>query len=197
MNILKGNKGSTLLVVLVLSAVALVVAAGLIYMVTEGTNISGSSKRYKTAYEAGKAGADVMYEIINARGNPNIPLTNFSISSTLTATAGKLFIATSNWPNTYDTSITIDPTNPNMYDASFDLGNYKVYAKITDTVLGNSAANAGSKSRFHSGGVINARAPGIAEISVPSYPYLYAIEVLATNAANPLERAKISILYQY
>jgi hypothetical protein len=35
------------------------------------------------------------------------------------------------------------------------------------------------------------------EIRVMSYPYLYTIEVDAENTANPSERAKFSILYQY
>ncbi len=197
MKIAKDNKGSTLLVVLVLSAVALVIAAGLLYMVMQGTKVSSSSKWYKTAYEASKAGADVMYEIINARGNPGIPLTNFSLSSTLTSTAGKLFTSTANWPSSYDSSVSINPSNANSYDASFDLGNYRAYAKITDTVQGNSAPGGGSASRFHTGGTSTARAGGTGDIMVPSYPYLYAIEILATNPTNPLERAKMSILYQY
>jgi hypothetical protein len=197
MKILKDNKGSTLIVVLVLSSVALIIAAGLIYMVTEGTKISGSSKRYKTAYEAGKAGADVMYQIINTGGAAAIPLANFSIASTLTSSVGKLSKATADWPTTYDTSVAIDPADINSYDASFDLGGYKVYAKITDTVPGNSAPGGGSGSKFHSGGVTNAKANGMGDITVPSYPYIYAIEVLASNAADPMERSKVSILYQY
>jgi hypothetical protein len=172
----------------------------MINMVTEGTKMSGSAKRYKTAYEAGKAGADVMYQVIMARGNPGIPLTNFSLSTRLTSSPGKLSSKTADWPTTYDSSITIDPADANTFDVSFDLGEYRAYAKITDTVVGNSSAGGGgggSGTEFSTGGTINAKKDGEAEIAVPSYPYLYAIEILAAKVANPLERAKVSILYQY
>lgn len=143
------DKGSTLIVVLVLSAVALFVTAGLIYMLIESTKISGSMKRFKTAGEAGRAGAEVMYQLINARANPGIPLANFTICDSnrlFNQTTGKLFVPTANWPAGTDSSITIDPANTNTYDTRFDLGDnptYRVFAKITDTVKGNSASDGG------------------------------------------------------
>ncbi len=211
MRILKDKKGSTLLVVLVLSAVALVVAAGLLYMLTQGTKTSGSSKRYKTALEAGRAGADVVRQLINSRPTTSapfsIPLANFTVvdNNRLTNSAtGKLYASTANWPVTSpigtNTSISIDPLNNSTYDVSFSLGNpaYTVYAKITGAVKGNSASGGG---RLHGGGTGDAKWSGgggtSGSISAPSSPFLYSIEVLALNASNPLERAKLSILYQY
>ncbi len=211
MRILKDKKGSTLLVVLVLSAVALVVAAGLLYMLTQGTKTSGGSKRYKTALEAGRAGADVVCQLINARPTTSavfsILLANFTVvdNNRLTnAATGKLYAPTANWPVTspigINTSISIDPSNNSTYDVSFDLGNpaYTVYAKITGAVKGNSA---GSGGRLHGGGTGDAKSSGSGgtsgSISAPSNPYLYSIEILALNAANPQERAKLSVLYQY
>lgn len=198
-------KGSTLLVVLVLSAVALVVTAGLIYMLTESTKMSGSMKRFKTASEAGRAGAEVMYQLINARADPGIPLTNFSICDSnrlFNQTTGKIFVATANWPVATDRSITIDPDNTNTYDMRFDLGDspaYRVFVKITDTVKGNTASAAGSAGAggtpLHKHGVVaNA---GSNEIVATSYPFIYTIEIVSQNTTNPQERAKLSIVYQY
>jgi hypothetical protein len=201
--LLSTERGIALVIVLVLSAILLAVMAGLIYMVTVGTQISGMEKRYKTALEAGVGGTDVTYEMIAARGNPNIPNINFSFSSSFTSACmdDKLNRATSstNWNDCTDyanaTSLTIDPTVPASYDMTFQLGaapfpTYTVYAKIVDTVEGNSGGDEG----LLKGGVVTSN-PG--EVTVVSVPYLYTIEIDSQNAANPQERAKLSILYQY
>ena len=78
---------------------------------------------------------------------------------------------------------------------SFDLGaspypTYRVYTKIVDTVEGNSGPDTG----LMKGGVVSL---GQGEVQVVSRPYLYTIEVDAENSANPSERSKLSILYQY
>ena len=75
----------------------------------------------------------------------------------------------------------------------FDLGTtttYRVYAKIVDTVEGNSGGDEG----LVKGGVVLS---STGEVSVLSIPYLYTIELDAENPANPYERAKFSIIYQY
>jgi hypothetical protein len=66
---------------------------------------------------------------------------------------------------------------------------YTVFSKIVDTVEGNSGGDEG----LLKGGVVSSSG----EIKVMSIPYLYTIEVDAENAANPSERSKYSILYQY
>jgi hypothetical protein len=197
-----GNeKGIALVMVLILSAIALAIMAGLIYMITAGTQISGMQKRYKTALEAGKGGADVIYQLIAARGDPNIPITNFLITVTASNVGGvdcltpKLNSATSNWPAVCSSTLTIDPNTQSSYDMRFDLGaspfpTYTVYGKIVDTVEGNSGVDEGLLGK----GVVSA---GSGEVTVVSRPYLYTIEVDAENQANPSERAKLSILYQY
>ncbi len=89
----------------------------------------------------------------------------------------------------------IVPGTSTTYDMKFSLGGslypaYTAYAKIVDTVEGNSGGDEGLIGK----GVVSS---GSGEISVLSRPYLYTIEVDAENAANPSERAKLSILYQY
>src|SRR4030042_6763671 len=73
MKLLRNEKGITLVIVLILSLVALSIISSLIFMITTGTQLSGLQKRYKTALEAGMGGADITYQVIGARGNPNIP----------------------------------------------------------------------------------------------------------------------------
>ncbi len=64
---LLNEKGIALVMVLVLSAVVLAIMAGLIYMVTSGTQVSGIQKRYKTAIEAGVGGANITFQVIKLK----------------------------------------------------------------------------------------------------------------------------------
>jgi len=189
---LRNEKGIALVMVLVLSAIALAIMAGLIYMITSGTQISGIQKRYKTALEAGVSGADVTFQLITLRGDPGIPSINYFRNISDTCLTDKLIKSTINWNASCDSSITVSDT---FYDMRFDLGaapspTYRVYSKIVDTVLGNSGGDEGLLKT----GVVLVN-PG--EVQVMSMPYLHTIEVDAQNLANPAERAKLSILYQY
>ncbi len=191
------EKGIALVMVLILSAISLAIMAGLLYMVVTGTQISGMQKRYNTALEAGTAGIDVTYQVIAARiDNPATLqtnfnfLTNFVVTASQTCLNNKLLMPTSAWNAACNSLLTIDPTVPSTYDMSFDLGTYTAYAKIVDTVEGNSGGDEGLLKH----GVVSA---GSGEITVMSIPYLYTIEVNAEATTNPAERAKLSILYQY
>ena len=186
------NRGIALVIVLILSAIGLATMAGLIYMVTSGTQISGIQKRYNTALEAGIGGVDVTYQVIGARGDPGIPLDNFLITASTTCLDNKLNFETSVW-GACDSSLTIIPGTTTTYDVTFDIGTapvYTVYAKIVDTVEGNSGGDEG----LLKSGVVSSNS---GEVTVMSIPYLYTIEIDAQNAANPAERAKLSVLYQY
>jgi hypothetical protein len=207
MRILNNKKGATLVVVLILAAVALVISAGLLYMVIEGTKVSGGAKKYATACEAAIGGAGPVYELINNRADPGLPLPGWTVNGGLGAgsrlfdsATGKLYVPPTLWLATSDSSITIDGANPATFDVSFRLGAYAVYAKISSTVQGNSGEGAGV-GPWHSGGSINSRlgggGGGSSNIVVQSFPYLYSIEILSQNAANPVERCKLSILYQF
>jgi hypothetical protein len=89
-----------------------------------------------------------------------------------------------------NSSSTINPSVSTSYDMSTVLGTYTVYAKIVDTVDGNSGADEGLVKT----GVVNA---GSGEVTVMSVPYLYTIEVLSQSTTNATERSKLSVLYQY
>jgi hypothetical protein len=189
------EKGIALAMVLILAAIGLAVMAGLLYMLTMGTQISGMQKRYRTAVEAGIGGVDITYQVIQARGNPTIPNISFLINPNIgTCLDTKLNNPTSAWGGC-NSSLAIDPAGNNQsYDMTFTLPGagttYTVYSKIVDTVEGNSGGDIG----LTKGGVVNTNS---GEVSLVSIPYLYTLELDVQNAANRSERAKFSVLYQY
>ncbi len=190
---LRNERGLALVVVMIFSAVALAIMAGLIYMVTSGTQISGIQKRYKTALEASSGGAEVIYLMIGQRGDPGISLSNFSITASSTCLTDKLNKNTSSWDSSCSSSLTINPSSSTTYDMTFQLGTspvYTVYTKIVDTVEGNSGGDEG----LLKSGVVSTNT---GEVTVKSIPYLYTIEIHTENTSNPAERAKLSVLYQY
>ncbi len=63
------DKGIALVMVLLLSTIALAIMAGLIYMITAGTQASGLQKRYKTAHDAGIGGIDLTFDLIDQWGS--------------------------------------------------------------------------------------------------------------------------------
>ncbi|MCX5718779.1 MAG: hypothetical protein NT055_02225 [Nitrospirae bacterium] len=216
LQVLTNQKGIALVMVLVISAIALAIMAGLIYMITSGTQISGMQKKYKTALEAGLGGADITYQLIALRGEtsatdnfrstlptlsifittPNTcvtrSITKCTTIGSYTGIATKFNLPTECWSGC-DSVSTFDPATPGTYDMRFDLGmapTYRGFAKIVDTTLGNSG---GDEGLLKTGVVLTN--PG--EVTVVSVPYFYTIEVDAENQANPAERAKLSILYQY
>lgn len=216
----KTERGVVLLMVLILSAVALAVMTALIYMTTIGTQTSGVQKRYRTALEAGLAGADVFTQIITMRGDTSLfpdlgpvdevpaACTGTSLISSLTYTGIRTKILTAatgttgaaNWSNSCDQKLLIDRTDATTYDLSFSLGTspnpvYNVYAKIVDAVEGNtgSGSNSGNNLLGTQGVVAN----GSGEVAVRRIPYLYTIEIDAQNAnQGSTERAKLQVLYQ-
>lgn len=201
LGIIHSERGIALVMVLILSAISLAIMAALVYMITAGTQISGVQKRYRTALEAGLGGKDITYQVLAARGDPQIDNINFLINPNIGGClATKLNLPTSGW-GACNSSMSINPAGDlTSYDFSFQLQginyfgvqpiDYIVYSKIVDTVEGNSGGDIG----LTKGGVVNTNS---GEVSMVSIPYLYTIEVEAENAANRAERAKLSILYQY
>jgi hypothetical protein len=189
MNILRNEKGFALAIVLVLAAIALVLTLGMLFLVGQGSFVSGQQMRYRTAVEAGKGGAGAMLQLISSRGNITTPYTNQVVPDPVTL-GTKLTQRTSAWGGGVDNSITINPTDNTSYDMRVDLGAYRVYTKIVDAVEGNSGGDEGLLKTA----VVNS---GSGEVVVMSIPYLYTIEVLSQSPSNPVERSKLSALYQY
>jgi hypothetical protein len=223
-SIVRNEKGIALAMMLILAAVALLIMAGLLYIITSSTQISGMQKRYKTALDAGFGGANISYQFISFRGDP-IDTSSFqtllsSINPVITTPDGsgtgdcsgtdisgvpyhglaaKLMTPTYRngvriWSADCDSTMSIIPGTTISYDMQFEVpgspSNYIVYAKIVDTVEGNSPADKGLGGE----GVV---VSGGGVVTVMKMPYLYTMEMQAQSVTNPSERAKLSILYQY
>ena len=70
---LRNEKGLALVMVLILSLIALTIISTLIFMVTQGTKVSGFYKRYATSLDAGYGGAEIATSLIYNRGELVIP----------------------------------------------------------------------------------------------------------------------------
>lgn len=219
-SLVRSEKGLALVTVLILSLITLAVITTLIYMVIQGTRISGVYKRYETAREAAAGGSEIGADLVRNRGALNdIPSLNMSGDSTATAgvflscdcgdpddpndnrdsnnvrtcLCDKLCDATVDWPG--GCSITLDPTD--TPDLEFDLTGinttYHVSAKIVDTIRGNSDVSAAGEELGGSGVVSSSS--GI--ITPPPMPYLLRVEINSEDIVNQVERARLSTLYAY
>lgn len=190
MKILRNEKGFAMAFVLILAAVALGMTLAMLLMMGRGSYVSGQQKRFHTAVEAGRGGMEAMLQLIATQGIPGTPYANLVLNASDNSTflQRKLNIPTDNWVG-LDSAVAIDPNDNTTYDVRLDLGTYRAYGKIVHTVPGNSAPDEG----LQKGGVTDPNVGG----EVVSYPYLYTVEVLAQSAANPTERSKLSVLYQY
>ena len=171
--------------VLILAAITLAMTMAMLFMSGQGSFVSGQQKRYRTAGEASRGGMEAMFQVISDRGIQTVPYTNQVIGATLVS---KLAFPTTTWAG-LDNTMTINPTDNTSYDMRVDLGIYRVYTKVVDTIDGNSGADLGLE-KFGTGS-------GSGEVTVVSVPYLYTIEVLAQSVNNPTDRSRVSVLYQY
>ncbi len=212
---IRSERGAVLVVVVILSAIALLFMTTLIYMITVGTQVTGMEKRYRTVHDAAFGGWEIMSQLLGTRGGNAAQTAFTSLYSNLTASVttpggcqatvaglatpytslqAKLMAPSTSWVGCNQT-ISIDPKgDPSSYDLVMTLGaspSYNVYGKVVNTVTGNSG---GDTSGLIGSGVVSSAS---GEVSVVPRPYLYTIEIDAENASNPAERAKLSILYQY
>ena len=186
MNPLRNEKGFALAFVLILAAIALVMTLGMLFMVGRGSYVSGQQLRYRTAVEAARGGVEATLQMVGSRGNLTVPYTNLAVDNNVVT---KLETPTAGWGG-LDSAIAIDPLTPATYDMRIDLGAYRVYSKVVDTVPGNS----GAYEPLVKTAVVNT---GSGEVVVMSIPYLYTIEVLSQSQTNATERSRFSVLYQY
>jgi len=56
---IRNNKGVALVTSLMLTLISLTIIMALMYMITQSTQVSGASKRYKTALDAGYGGSEL------------------------------------------------------------------------------------------------------------------------------------------
>lgn len=210
MRYLGNEKGMALVMSLVLAVVTLAFSAALIFMITQGTRMSGLEKIYASALDAGKGGVEVITQAIDDGGD--IDISGLTIPNTLCLNE-KLYKKTAYWNLDLD-----DPAHPplgdeNTYckisgpamsedasvapDMELTIGSgqntYRIYLKITETIDGNSSpvkggiVGSGGTTIKSTGGQVTVSAVvegGAASSStiVPMHvPFLYNIEVLAVR----------------
>ena len=192
--LVKDESGIALVIVLLLSAVALMMMSALIYMTLTGTQVAGMQGRYSTALEAGMGGVSAATQLIASGGA--VTLAN-AVNETIpdnACLAVKLVNSTANWPvgicGASSKSWIINATNNATYDMSVDLGNYRVYTKVVDTIAGNTGGVPGLVKT----GVVSSNT---GDVPVASRPSVYTMEVLSQSQTNPSERSRLSVIYEY
>jgi hypothetical protein len=207
------DRGVALVTALLLTLISLAIVMALLYLITQGVQLSAASKRYHNALEASYGGAEVFTkeiipQLMGATGTANLSallsgnnpaFTNYScIQKKLNVATANWGVPVANWPNVCGpTTKTASPLdNP---DATFTLmgtglaSNFNVYAKIVDTQPGNSDSSGTDGFIDSAAGV----AYGAAGVSPKHMPATYRIEIQGQRANNPQEKAHLSVLYAY
>lgn len=203
-----GNEdGIALVTALMFTLICLGIVAALMQMLLLETKVSGSQKNYRNSLEASYGGTELITRefipklfanystgigpLMTAYGSGGLGDIGLVVNNTALKT--KLNLATADWGGL---SKTVNAKE--IPDLQFTLrglsaaGNFKIYAKVVDTIPGNSDPT--GVDYLDSGvGVV-----GIASgISPKHNPALYSIEVQGERATNPKEKALLSVLYAY
>lgn len=176
----------------------------LLYMITQGTRVSGQLKHYKTALDASYGGSEIISKDIFPfimRGYSSATLindvtsgfagVNLQITTTQNCLQSKLTKATANWPSGCDAgpSATKNP-DLNLTLQAINGNPFRVYSKIVDTTVGNSDV---SGLQLEGSGV----AEGSTVLTPQHFPYIYRVEVQGERQNNPTAQANIEVLYAY
>jgi hypothetical protein len=207
MRLLKNEKGIALVMALILSLIALAITSALIYLITQGSMISGFQKRYQTAQEAAQGGIEFgSNEIINKTIGGTSSLSSLgtyggmlSGNATDACFASKLTSPTSSWA--VGCSSTLEPKDSPDFTLRLSgvapQPNFNVFVKIVDST--GDISSGGSGNTDTSG--LNLEGFGVVEggglVSPPAVPHIYRVEVQGERETNPDERANYSVLYTY
>ncbi len=204
MKLLRSQDGIALVTSLMLTLISLTMVMALLYMITQGTKVSGQMKHYKTALDASYGGSEILTKDVFPfilRGYSSSTLvtdvtSGFSgvtlqVNTTQNCLQSKLTKATANWPSGCDSG----PSASKNPDLNIKLqavsGNpFKVYSKIVDTTVGNSDV---SGLQLEGAGV----AEGSTVLTPQHFPYIYRLEVQGERENNPTAQANLEILYAY
>lgn len=205
---LRNEKGIALVMVLVLSLISLAFVSAMLYMITQGTQMSGAMRMVRTAEEASFGGAAISADFVKdniapaLHGGPVVPglaergvlPAPFLATSSDACLAQKLTLARSLWSQCNAQNLLLDPVE--KPDFRITLGGFSAVGKIVDMVEGNS----------DTGGLVTGggdlRETGVVRsdsgvITPPQIPYLYSIEVQAQDSTSARERSRVSVLYAY
>jgi len=208
MSKLRNEDGIALITALMFSLVCLGMVMAMMQMLLLETKMSGSQKNYRNSLEASYGGADLIAREFIPR------LSNFDtgIGPLLTAfgttTPGQIGLVVpdqlvlktklTNPTSSWGTTLSRTPDPKDTPDLWFNLkgdtsgSSYKVYAKIIDTVPGNSDTT-GVDFLDSGAGVAGAGAG----ISPKHNPALYTLEVRGERSNNASQKALLSVLYAF
>lgn len=202
-----GNEdGIALVTALMFTLICLGIVAALMQMLLLQTKLSGSQKNYRNALEASYGGTELLTRefipklfsnystgigpLLTAYNTTGIGDIGLVASSALRV---KLNTATDDWGALSKTLDAKDAPDLQFTLKSLDTaGNFKVYAKIVDTVPGNSDTT--GIDYLDSGAGVAGTGAGI---SPKHNPVIYTLEVRGERANNPKEKALLSVLYAY
>ena len=203
MLLLKNNRGFALVTALMMTLISLTIVMALLYIVTQGIQVSGQNKKYHTALDASYGGTEILVKDVlplimqnySSSGLTEAMNTAFGgvveLSDNQNCFRKKLTTATSNWPagcsNTPNPKSSPDIT---MTLKSNTRNPFVVFSKIVDTIPGNS-----DTSGFQLEG------SGVAEssslLTPQSFPYIYRLEVQGERQTGASAQANIEVLYAY
>lgn len=214
MRTLSNERGVALVTALLLTLISLAIVLAALYFITQQTQLSAASKRYKTALAASHGGVEVFTrEIIpqlfngystgrlaaafnGATPDPNLQNINLALSTSTQCMSEKLNKDTKDWANCPSDTKRLDPKY--LFDARFTLQGlslqpgFNVYAKLVDTQRGNSDTS--GYELLDSGSGVTGTHSGVSPKHIPA---IYRIEVQGERETNPLEKAQLTVLYAY
>ena len=215
---IQNEKGIALVMALLFALIGLAISSAMLFMLTQGSLMSGAFKTYRSADEAGLGGAALVTEMIKARGTaPGLTVLPFGLDACLTQ---KLSISRGvasplGWTScTVANRLSMDPLAEDDTNCPLDPGSgkhicadmtadlpgpagssFRTYTKIVDTVEGNTDVGGLVGSGELGGAGVVASTSG--QVTPPAIPYMYRVEVQTQNTANPSERSRYSVLYAH
>jgi len=206
MKSIRNENGIALVTALMFTLICLGMVAALMQMLLLETKLSASQKAYRNSLEASYGGTELVTRefiprlftnystgvgpLLTVYGDEGLGDIGLVVNGSLKQ---KLYMATDDWVGL---SKTLDATD--APDLEFNLrgsgtgSNFKVYAKIVDTVPGNSDTT--GVDYLDSGAGVAGAGSGI---SPKHNPVLYSLEVRGERETNAKEKALLSVLYAY
>jgi hypothetical protein len=221
MKYLNNEKGIILVLVLLIAFMGLAMVAASLYMATLGTQMSGYTKQYRTVEEASYGGTQIFTEYMNNMGTFNLPTITAGIyqfpagcncenggtpkdlnaGNAETCRCDKMCLPTAQWNLNLcgeNPHVSLDPTVVSDLQANFPStanSQWTVFAKVVDTVQGNTDTSGIVKSgQLESGGVVDSNS-GVS--SPAANPYIYRMEVRAEATNNPTNLSNFSVIYAH
>ena len=205
MRMLRSQCGAALITALMLTMLALVIALALLTMVTTGTQVSASQKRYRSSLTAAQGGVELLTHELMPRLFEGVSASTLESQYPLIGLQlpedgclrQKLDLSPAGWTVCTPARASSDPAQ--SPDISFRLGGlppsrgFRVTTKIVDTVPGNSDRSA--NDLLDAGDSVTGRDEVIHPQHVPA---MYHLSVQGMREEEGVrEKARLSVLYAY